>query len=363
MFEDAIIRYVQAEPTEDVRDVISPLLEDADAIDLNSYPARLAYSLCRVKKLFDDDSIHRLDTSVLPNRDYLVFKKSASEACDVVLDIYRLVVSGRRSDALQKLYTYYFESGLVEHCIRRIDKDTRFYRVRASDSYSLYSEDEMFHIPFEKCYKTANYRYSISGLPILYFGSSVYGCWLESNQPEIDRANVALYNINADVRCLCMKMPTRKDWVTKEALQILPLVLACSKRVQYPKEPFKPEYAIPQLLTECVLRFCQEKELDYILGINYISTKMWDEGNFFYGRKCEELYENYAFPPVTHKFSGVCPKLKEAFIIERVTSLFNETHIRPIKTVSADKSKSKSDYWQSSFGKLQRLLEPRMLVY
>jgi hypothetical protein len=75
MFEDAIIRYVQAEPTEDVRDVISPLLEDADAIDLNSYPARLAYSLCRVKKLFDDDSIHRLDTSVLPNREYLVFKK------------------------------------------------------------------------------------------------------------------------------------------------------------------------------------------------------------------------------------------------------------------------------------------------
>ena len=134
MFEDAIIRYVQAEPTEDVRDVISPLLEDADAIDLNSYPARLAYSLCRVKKLFDDDSIHRLDTSVLPNRDYLVLKKSASEACDVVFDIYRLVVSGRRSDALQKLYTYYFESGLVEHSIRRIDKDTRFYRVRASDS-------------------------------------------------------------------------------------------------------------------------------------------------------------------------------------------------------------------------------------
>ena len=75
MFEDAIIRYVQAEPTEDVRDVISPLLEDADAIDLNSYPARLAYSLCRVKKLFDDDSIHRLDTSVLPNREYLVLKK------------------------------------------------------------------------------------------------------------------------------------------------------------------------------------------------------------------------------------------------------------------------------------------------
>jgi len=65
MFEDAIIRYVQAEPTEDVRDVISPLLEDADAIDLNSYPARLAYSLCRVKKLFDDDSIHRLDTRLV----------------------------------------------------------------------------------------------------------------------------------------------------------------------------------------------------------------------------------------------------------------------------------------------------------
>lgn len=45
---------------------------------------------------------------------------------------------------------------------------------------------DLFHVPFEKRHLIGNNRFSLSGLPCLYFGSSIYGCWEEMNRPNLD---------------------------------------------------------------------------------------------------------------------------------------------------------------------------------
>lgn len=359
---DSMIRFITSYPLEKDREVVKSLLDDTDSIDLASYTAKLAYQLYRVKLLFEYSPLHWLDETKLTS-DYVSFKNAALEACDIVFNVFKLSMAGRRSEALECLYSFYFASGLIDKNIETISDRTKFYRMRPSENYQLYSEDEMFHVPFEACYKTTNYRYSISGLPILYFCSSLYGCWMECNQPNIEKANVALYVKEADVKCIDMMMPKRNDKITKQMLQFLPLLLACNIEVQRPDEPFKPEYVIPQLFTDCTLKYCSEQKMNYILGIKYLSTKWKDEHNFFSGKSFEGLHINYAFPPKTYHFSGVCPKLKEAFHKVRITSLFYETHVQPSIDLIPKKDKTKTSYRHTTFSKLESWLEDTMLRY
>lgn len=363
-FDSTKINYILRVLTDKDKDVISQLLGGigTDRLDLGNYTERLAYGLYRVRKLFEEYDVTQFDWGA----DQISFYKAAGRACDTVFNAYKLALAGRREEALALLYSYYFSKGLIEQFIEDVPKDTKFYRLRPSDDYRLYSKEEMFHLPFEKCHKTSNYRFSISGLPILYFGSSMYGCWLEANQPDIEKANVALYQINSEssVKCFPLIMPQRRDKVTKERIKLLPLILASTMKVQQPKEPFRPEYVIPQLLTECVQKYNAEQKPDYILGIKYLSTKRFNEGNYFSGEKYTYLYENYAFPPIEHSFYGVCPQLSECFLLIRSSSVFQDTHVRPQRDLLKDKKEPRDEYQKSTFRKLERwLATPQMLTY
>lgn len=85
-------------------------------------------------------------------------------------------------------------------------------------------------------------------------------------------------------------MPQRREKVTKERIKLLPLILASTMKVQQPKEPFRAEYVIPQLLTECVQKYNADHKPDFILGIKYLSTKRKSEGNYYSGEKYNYLY-------------------------------------------------------------------------
>lgn len=363
-FGSSMISFVLSVPSDKDKDIISQLLGGIgiDHIDLNGYTERLAYGLYRVRKLFEEQYVTQFDWGA----DQASFYKAAKAACDTVFNSYELALAGRREEAQGLLYSYYFSKGLIEQFIEDVRKDTKFYRLRPSDHYQLFSKEEMFHLPFEKCQKTSNYRFSISGLPILYFGSSMYGCWLEANQPDIEKANVALYQIDSEtsVKFLPLIMPQRRDKVTKERIKLLPLILASTMKVQQPNEPFRPEYVIPQLLTECVQKYNAEHKPSYILGIKYLSTKRYNEGNYYSGERYNYLYENYAFPPIEHKFYGVCPKLSKCFSLIRISSLFQDTHVRPQKLEQKDPKEPRDEYQDSSFRKLERwLATSQMLLF
>lgn len=363
-FESSTIHFILRDPTEEDKDLISQLLGGIgiDHLDLGCYTERLTYGLHRIRKLFEKYSVSQFDWGA----DQPGFYKAAEIACTTVFNTYKLALAGRREEALAQLYSFYFSSDIIEQFIEEVHKDSKFYRLRSSDDYRLFSKEEMFHLPFEKCQKTSNYRFSISGLPILYFGSSMYGCWLEANQPDIEKANVALYQIDSEtcVKCLPMIIPKRGDKVTKERIKLLPLILASTMKVQQPNEPFRPEYVIPQLLTECVLKYNAEHEPDYILGIKYLSTKRYSDGNYYSGERYSYLYENYAFPPIEHNFYGVCPKLSKCFSLIRSSSIFQDTYVRPQVIVLEEKKEQRDEYQSSTFRKLERWLStPQMLTY
>lgn len=360
-FSDAIIRYILREPTDKDKDVISKSLGNITSgqLDLGGYTERLVYGLYRVRKLFEESQYNW-------DADQINFYKAADLASSEVFETYKLAMSGQRGKAFDRLFTFYFDSGLIKTIIENVDKDTKFYRLRASDDYRLFSDEDMFHIPFEKCHKTSNCRFSITGLPILYFASSVYGCWLETNQPNIEKANVALYEISSDacIKCLSVIMPKIGEKITTEQIKLLPLIVASTMEVQKPNEPFRPEYVIPQLLTECVQKYNMERMTDCILGIKYLSTKRNGEGIYFSGKKYSYLYENYAFPPFEYHLFGVCPKLRKSFILKRNSSIFQDTYVKPQIIVSKDEKERRDEYQNSTFRKLERwLANPQMLTY
>src|SRR5438128_3725244 len=68
-----------------------------------------------------------------------------------------------------------------------------WYRLAAWNGVN--SRNHMFHAPFELPYKS--YRFSTPGAPTLYLGNSVYLCWLECGEPDLDRCFVSRFEIDA----------------------------------------------------------------------------------------------------------------------------------------------------------------------
>ncbi|MCK5599687.1 RES domain-containing protein [bacterium] len=193
------------------------------------------------------------------------------------------------------------------------------FRIRISSNYSLDICD-LLHIPFEKRYLISNQRYSISGIPCLYLGSSMYVCWEEMARPNFN-----------DIHCICL--------VPKETISILdfsktpldyikdfdlrnrpsengippeeikyaisyfiffPLIISCCLIPQYRNSTFFPEYIIPQYLMEYLIH----SDID---GVSYTSVRKNSENSD------SRLCANYAFPSKTPKKKGIDRKLMEKF--------------------------------------------------
>jgi hypothetical protein len=228
------------------------------------------------------------------------------------------------------------DSGLlnVRHFIQNLTRDlttpdvqTKYYRMRNSDK-TYYIRDEMFHIPFEKRKNVKMQRYSISGLPCLYLGSSLYICWEELERPRITDIQVCRLIPTDTLRILHFGLPPchinntfKKMYIFEtfliyaESFFILwPLFAACSILVNDSEKIFKEEYIIPQLLLQWVT---QNKDID---GIRYFSVGIneYPRNSF--------LYQNYVFPvkPLASTgvpiFKGLCPHLKSKFSITNTLS-------------------------------------------
>ena len=359
-FRKNIVDYIIRKPNKDNLDYISEEFPNIISMDVNSYPIRLYNALQRLMTLFSSNLPPCLQNNNLPLKKE--YEKETKRACDIVYNAYKLSLSGQRGKAFQILFSFYFESGLITHLFEDISKETKLYRMRASDSYHLYSDSEMFHIPFEKCHLSENYRFSISGLPMLYFGSSLYVCWIETNQPDLEKANVALYQASSNVRCINLMLPKPCDDITRESLLLLPLKLACRMPVKYPDAPFKPEYVIPQLITECISKYVSEHNLNYIIGIKYLSVKYITENVSYFGKENDNLYVNYAFSPIQYSYLGQCQILLNSFKKIRSTSLFYDTHVHP-QRIEIKIDEKGGEYSYSTFRKLEKWLDATQMLW
>lgn len=284
-----------------------------------------------------------------------------------LIHVIDLFLSGCQAQAFESFYKL-FKENINSLRFTIIEKECCLYRMRVGcNEYDEFtSKEEMFHIPFQLNHLVANERYSMSGFPSLYLGSSVYVCWEEMRRPNIDYANIALFKTTHKVKVIDLSNKERYSF-TKERFTDC-LILACSLPVQHPEAPFKPEYIIPQLLLQSLVRYNQEPnntDLDYILGIKYSSTHLRDSNlwiNFPENRKNKLLFYNYVFPAFDRKESGV------SVVLEKYFQFWNCITYNKLRLMNPDYQSDKTDkYGRTVFGiiehKLQNMPLSGMLLY
>lgn len=189
-------------------------------------------------------------------------------------------------------------------------------KVELEEQYKLKAKD-MFHIPLDKRGLVKTQRFSVPGYPCLYLAHTVYGCWEEMGRPFFGTTMVSRFESKMSFKVLDLRIPTKVMWndnLTK-CILFFPLVIACMIQVQNVTDSYKPEYLIPQLLTEWVITHNREMldpTQEEILGIVYTSAHKNDD--FKYPL---DNYDNYAIP--------VLKPLSGGKYCTRLTSLFKLT--------------------------------------
>lgn len=194
------------------------------------------------------------------------------------------------------------------------------YRVRLGSNI-LYSQGQMFHIPFNKRKKVSPQRYSIIGLPCLYLSSSVYTAWEEMKRPDFNEIQlVRLEPTSKQLKILdfgfkpaywgnFLELFDGSKNLLQQQRQIMlsqavvwPLIFACSIKVEGENDDaFRYQYIVPQLVLQWLRH---SKRFD---GITYFS--MNTEENIL----PHAMTQNYAFPVKTVNNDGFCPTLTSKF--------------------------------------------------
>lgn len=233
-----------------------------------------------------------------------------------------------------------------------IPVDTYFYRMRIiEDRRTNITYDEMFHIPLNKRRVVTTQRYSTPGYPCLYLGKSIYTCWEEMNRPRMSDCWVSQLKNTQKICLLDLRVPSLQSfWDNQNYILLFPVIIACMLPVTNSNDIYKPEYIIPQLLTEWIIK----KKRD---GIYYTSTHK--NSYFDYpGNK----YDNIAIPvkdPINSK--KYCKMLKSFF---RITQPLNNEieQLRNGYGIDAghygldEEEQKKENYELSDFGKLEKRL-------
>ena len=108
-------------------------------------------------------------------------------------------------------------------------------------------------------------------------------------------------------------------------LYTIPLILACSVKVKYPKDNFKPEYIMPQL----VMLAITYPDVEF-LGCAYTSTMR----NSVFPWADIRLLDNIALPVFSVNTTGkLCPKLCSLFKVSDSTNYDFEMLKKPFDTL------------------------------
>ena len=298
----------------------------------------------------DDDEFDVLGSSERKIKDNIKYIYENAIGC---IEAY---FHGRFDKSREIIFNTFFDKNNRERILLRYDdirSKTPFFRMRSNETYELYTQLEMFHIPFEKRSLTTNQRYSISGYPCLYLGNSAYGCWEELNRPNVEMCNiVALENVaQLTVIDLSLSNMYSNEFVEADLYNMV-LSLICSLKTNDRTSPFKPEYIIPQTLLSCMIRRNDKSNQIYCDGIKYTSS-LYDSKRCLFDDI--RLFDNYVIPIKRSKEKGYCDELSSLFAISPTTSIAINKILHPY--LGSPKSLSKLDKYEvSEFGLIERWL-------
>lgn len=217
---------------------------------------------------------------------------------DELIEIYSLWLDGNIVDAVLILEKLLDKYSIFDDTV---DISNHFFFRGRIGKNSIFNKYDMFHIPYDKRYLIGNQRYSMSGHPFLYLGSSIINILeeLRSDHEKIEDVYFSYFHINMN-ECKVFDMNNPFNLIFKIINSRVELkgnnnysfqkmlfkhffVSICSfeKRSEHEKSEhskFYEEYIFPQILTQVLKR---KKEIH---GLLYYSTKLNKiplENNFF----------------------------------------------------------------------------------
>ncbi|SME38928.1 hypothetical protein BACERE00185_04528 [Bacillus mobilis] len=157
----------------------------------------------------------------------------------------------------------------------RASNPLSFFKARVGTG--AFDKGDFLHIPFNKRGIVSTQRFSIAGVPCMYFGSTSYVCWLELDKPADNEFNVSSYSIDGRTRILNLTgsqrlitgLSTFSAFYNemKSLIELFPLIIATSFKVKESSRSFKSEYIISQLVMQCL------SDLD-VEGVAYTSKRI-----------------------------------------------------------------------------------------
>ena len=208
-----------------------------------------------------------------------------------LIDIYVLGISGEAYHAIENLNNIFNNSLSNEDIKFEIGKKL-FFRGRKNIN-NILNKYDMFHIPYDKRYLVRNQRFSLSGFPLLYLSSSLFGVYLEldiENEYPREEYSFSSFYFNNDAKIYSLDNPFRihydntKTFIKESSIlennlekKLLKLILSsvCLFEKRFPHKLmekkginiFYEEYVLPQALTQVL-------KLNKYHGVFYPSTRI-----------------------------------------------------------------------------------------
>lgn len=276
--------------------------------------------------------------------------KSTKSLSEKIIETLRLYLNGNIMDAYKTFDLAITNTRMNDHIYNMTVPLSDFchsskplFRVRKSDAIIKERED-IFHIPFPKRHLVGAQRYSVSGLPCLYLGTSIFVCWQEMEKPDFDKLYVSSFisevatghrilNIGYNLKSALNKSPIElwsesdKEGSINRAISNLlawPLVLACNYTKKHSNASFNVEYIIPNLL----MQWISGNDNKNIAGIAYRTTKILNQ-------KDSDIGINIIMPPKIDNISenslNFCPHLRSIFKFTKPVSwqVFSTLNLEP----------------------------------
>ncbi|MDE6407584.1 MAG: hypothetical protein K2K48_02050 [Anaeroplasmataceae bacterium] len=241
----------------------------------------------------------------------------------------------------------------------------KLYRAVSVEENVTHLRERIFHPPYNLSSKVSTNRYSIAGFPSLYLGTSVELCLEEMHNNPYEKYSICSrfevcknhnrremkinvlelgikpqdFSSEEEARDNTLEENARiknlNKWINntsvrKNYLVWYPLIASCSFIRAHRKDPFAPEYIIPQLLMQWLRK--HNRSEDKFLGLRYFSC---------YSERSSDLGFNYVFPTSGLRFTEekkYCSLLGTAFVLTRPLYLHNFKNIEDCEAaLNADK--------------------------
>lgn len=242
------------------------------------------FELVMNNKCTKKDCSYRTSCNYVRNTIKKIKQDEINDFFERIRAIYLEWIDSEIAEALKHFEELMLDFNLL-HFEKKIKEYDLFFRGRVSEQ--VLTSWDMFHIPFNRRYLINNQRYSLTGQPMLYIGSSVLDIAEEIEAQDLDNLKVSMVRLNADR----LKIYSLQSNITDELVDIeldlffsdksntydqsnffrMLLASVCSfqRRQELKGFNFCEEYVLPQMLAQILKR----KGFD---GVAYYSTKRYE---------------------------------------------------------------------------------------